>query len=299
MSNLILLLCSFIGVFSLTAPQANNISILIDEESNEENYAIDGELMIKPEVLEPVYEILSTNNDNLFITDYFAPYYFSNLNDRFGNNVNGSCTYVAADMLLSYYDTFWNDNFLPEKYDGDTVLVEDTVLNVNESPGSKNESDFISDDIVLRNLSYEDYYNYVKEYRDDFVHFDLLSRGIEKFGLYDENAKELSLGTFFFQVKDVINDYLDESTTIGSESINIVYVSNLGSSSEKEQDATREKIIEKVKEGVPVMIDAANPDRTTAHAFIAYDYDEENDEIYCNAGRYGDDNHHISMTDLG
>lgn len=60
----------------------------------------------------------------------------------------------------------------------------------------------------------------------------------------------------------------------------------------------RETIIEKVSTGVPVIIDAASP-TGGAHSFIAYDYDEEHNEIYCNAGWYSKSTYHISMTDLG
>lgn len=83
-------------------------------------------------------------------------------------------------MLLSYYDSFWVDDFLPEKYDGQNVFVDEAVLDATESPGSKNEADI---EVNPYGLSGEEYYYLVNEYSDDIVHFDLLSRGIEKLDL--------------------------------------------------------------------------------------------------------------------
>lgn len=66
----------------------------------------------------------------------------------------------------------------------------------------------------------------------------------------------------------------------------------------------RETIIENVSKGIPVIIDARDREDSSAkdvsaHSFIAYDYDEVNDEIYCNDGWYSSSSWHISMSDLG
>ncbi len=244
--------------------------------------------MIKPNALAPTYKIQNKNSNNIFITDYYAPYYFSNLNGHFGNNVKGSCTYVAVDMLLSYYDSFWTDNFLPENYDGDNEFVDKTILDATESPGSKNEADI---NVNINNLSDEEYYKLVNNNSTKIVHFDLLSRGINKFNLYNETSKDLTLGTFLYDVRDVVYDYLDESTILKRNALKIGFENS-------NPTKMRETIIEKVSTGVPVIVDAASY-AGSAHSFIAYDYDEESNEIYCNAGWYRESTHHISMTDLG
>ncbi|MDD5932845.1 MAG: hypothetical protein PUC70_00990 [bacterium] len=297
MHKLDILLASFIGVLGLSLPRNINGMILndtTDTRISHKNNDIDKETMAKPNALAPTYELQNANSDSIFNTDYFAPYYFSNLKGRFGNNVKGSCTYVAVDMLLSYYDSFWNDNFLPEKYDGENVFVNETILNATESPGSKNEADV---GISTNNLSDEEYLNLVNNHKDDIVHFDLLSRGIEKLNLYNEDKKILSLSTSLSNVRDVIYDYLDESISLSRDDIKIGF---------KNSNPTkmRETIIENVSKGIPVIIDArdredSSAEDVSAHSFLAYDYDEINDEIYCNAGWYGSSYSHISMTDLG
>lgn len=42
-------------------------------------------------------------------------WYFENLKTSFGNNDDDSCAFVSACMLLSYYDTFYSDDFIVEK----------------------------------------------------------------------------------------------------------------------------------------------------------------------------------------
>ena len=59
--------------------------------------------------------------------------YYSNLDSNISENVVGTCTYVSTNMLLSYYDTYLNDNIIPEQYDV-------TSSNLNVSPGVMHEN---------------------------------------------------------------------------------------------------------------------------------------------------------------
>lgn len=43
----------------------------------------------------------------------FLSAYFDYLETNFGTNDKGSCVYVSIGMLLSYYDTFLNDDIIP------------------------------------------------------------------------------------------------------------------------------------------------------------------------------------------
>lgn len=63
-------------------------------------------------------------------------------------------------MLLSFYDTFWSDDFLPEKYDSDIVSVDTNILFSNSSPGSKWEKDIGVD---YNHISDEQYYTMVQK----------------------------------------------------------------------------------------------------------------------------------------
>lgn len=100
-------------------------------------------------------------------------------------------------------------------------------------------------------MSDEAYYNLVKNHDDEIVHFDLVSRGIDKLNLYNANTKTLSLGTFLSDVRSVISDYLDESTTLSRNAISIGFQNS-------NQTKMRKTIVEKVKQGIPVIIDGAS-----------------------------------------
>ena len=63
--------------------------------------------------------------------------YFSNLYVNSPKNKKGSCSFVSLAQVLSYYDTFYNDNIILEQYDKCDSL---TSLNVNaSSPGTRRD----------------------------------------------------------------------------------------------------------------------------------------------------------------
>lgn len=288
MNKFIFLIAMFISLVGFGLPINGTIENPHSTDVEQKDAILEAsQTIIKPDALAPKFKINNPNSENIFNTDYFASYYFKNLKGRFGNNIFGSCSYIATEMVLSYYDSFWCDDFLAEKYDGENVLVDETILNASTSPGSKNESNLN----INPDVSGEEYYHLVNEYKDDILHFDLVSRGIEKYNLYDEEKKIMRLNTSLKEMQNIIYEYLDESTVLGKDAINIVFQNS-------EPIKMREIVVERLKQGIPVIIDATMP-LNGSHSFVAYDYDEANDEIYCNAGWYDDSTYHISMTDLG
>ena len=61
--------------------------------------------------------------------------YFQNLFTYSPINSQGSCGYVSFIQYLSYYDTFWNDNIIPESYDRNQGNVTSLNLARAVSPG--------------------------------------------------------------------------------------------------------------------------------------------------------------------
>ena len=41
----------------------------------------------------------------------------NDISSRYPENIVGSCGYVALSLLLSFYDAYWRDGFVPECYD--------------------------------------------------------------------------------------------------------------------------------------------------------------------------------------
>ena len=67
-------------------------------------------------------EIPSSETANDFNT--IAHHYFEKLGDNIPNNEVGSCVYVSMAMLLSFYDFYWNDSFVAEKYEENIKNME-------------------------------------------------------------------------------------------------------------------------------------------------------------------------------
>ena len=63
-------------------------------------------------------------------------YYFENLNHYHGSNTEGTCAIVAVQILMGYYDTFYNDNVIPEIYDDIATSYKDNIATFTQSPGS-------------------------------------------------------------------------------------------------------------------------------------------------------------------
>lgn len=67
--------------------------------------------------------------------------YYRHLDANKISNSMGNCGYTAIGMLLSYFDTYWNDNFIEEKYEASVTEVASTELldysSSYESPGIK------------------------------------------------------------------------------------------------------------------------------------------------------------------
>ena len=102
------------AIFTSNYLQKSRISQILSSNSNQNNL-----ISNLDNLNSDVQYILSTvnNETNIFLDDYYSSLYFSNLVDNFGNNTHGTCSYVAIGMLLSFYDSYWNDNLIPESYD--------------------------------------------------------------------------------------------------------------------------------------------------------------------------------------
>ena len=51
--------------------------------------------------------------------------YFYNLDTSLGDNISNICVPVAFGMILSYYDTYFNDDIIPEEYEVNSYCYND------------------------------------------------------------------------------------------------------------------------------------------------------------------------------
>lgn len=261
------------GLFSL-AVSFSNVSFLeisahvSDVQENEQSVDADGLYM--PEI-RALYN--STQNEGeLFLTENYQTYYFNKLGNNIGNNSQGSCGFVATAMLLSFWDTYWDDGIIPENFDATTQLNEEYIDLFAESPGVIQEPS---------NLAYTDintYDNNINQYANNYFHFKLID-------LFDKNISNRDPGVYGMAYLDYINlfnyyayDFLGYSTS----DVEIIY-SNVN---------VRSQTIDLIKDGIPVKLSIGG------HAVVAYDYDEKTDNIYCNFG-WGPNSTHVTIEQMG
>lgn len=225
------------------------------------------------------------NDSILYQDNKYATYYFKNLTENFGNNVKGSCTYIAFAMLLSYYDTYWNDMIIPENYDMITMLSNaELELNV-ESPGIYTENS----SLVWSSMSTADYYQIVEQYSNAHLHLKLIQMGKEKFGQYRFDDSYSPCGLTYSQLVELMQyylyDYMDFTTS------EISYTSATSN--------VRQFVIDNIQNGKPVLVRMGSTTVSgIGHAFILYDYDEVNDELYGHWGwkLHGYEFEHIKLS---
>ena len=218
-----------------------------------------------------------TQDDTLYQTDFYAPYYFSNLKKNYGYNVKGSCTYIAFDMLLSFYDTYWDDTFIPENYDMNTILSSENfnldVVNSVESPATYGEE---------RSLVYgkttQEYYNIVEQYSNFYHHLKLIEIGKQIFGQYKFEDSSNPCGLYRSELLELADYYLYDVLGKDESQVKIVTNSDLNMS-------VKNFMIYMIKQGIPVELRAGKTGG--GHAMVAYDYDSITDTIYVHPGWRG------------
>lgn len=228
----------------------------------------------------------------LFIDDY-AGTYFSNLRNNFGNNSHGTCSYTAVGMLLSFYDSYWDDDFIAEEYDCVSDFTSTTPISQDfefvpfdaDSPGIIYETSE-----TVSGMNIEEYKNFVIENKNIYFQSKLIDLsknclGIEKF----ENSSN-PYGMTMSEIKIFTNYYLQDYRQMPVSSVE----------TEVRNNNLNNYVLSKVKQGIPVLI-TAKSDTLGGHAMIAYDCNE-NGDIYVHTGwknSNGNSLTHISLKDIG
>lgn len=235
--------------------------------------------------------------DDLFISDYYQGVYFSNLRENIGNNRYGSCSYIAIEMLLSFYDSYWSDLFIPESYDVEPTSTFVTYPSADfsfpsfyaESPGVAFEP---TED--LESLSLEDYLSYVSTNSNNYFQCKLISLSQSYFGSEKFENETNPFGMTFADISGFLSYYLYQYRNFTTSQVLI--------DSCNDASIVRSYTINKIKSGVPVIL-RSESSSLGGHAFIAYDYDEDLDEIYVHTGwrdeSSGKTLSHVSLSSTG
>ena len=251
------------------------------------------------------YELYSSlieqQETNTFQNNYYSNLYFNNLRSNFGNNLFGSCTYVSIGMLLSFYDSYWNDSFVPEQYDVKasfyTTLQSGADFELPpvdvDSPGIAFEPG-----ALFSNLTEQEYLETIDSYSNTYFHLKLLKMGEDLFGLSHDTLENTNyiFGMSYSEMLYFLEYYLYTYRGFSESFVSI-------SSQNGTQAAIKQFIINKINDGIPVIVRAKNNALDVGHSFVAYDYDPYCDEIYVHTGwrdEYSNSSlTHISLNALG
>lgn len=201
--------------------------------------------------------------------------YFHNLNLNFGYNEKGSCGYVALGMLLTYYDSYYDDAIVPEQYDATAHLSYEDQYKSSSSPGSK--------EWYVANLpnKVDDYIELlVDQYANTSLHAKLISIG---------NDLKYKLGTSPDSIYNILNKYLEDNQQISSDDWVITkYFHNKYKDKVPGKNITYSQMMlndikMNLKLGIPVLT-SIRIDDDNGHVAIAYDYDEQSDKVYAHFG---------------
>ena len=219
--------------------------------------------------------------------DNFANFYFSNLNNNFGVNAHGTCSFVSMGMLLSFYDTYLNDSFIPDSFEQNTFIEQSSsgtiITKGTESPGVTYD-DYVSV-CAMDNVDYEDYVidnpnasfqNFLINYACD-NDFDVFLDHNGDIGL-TANAQAAILDSYLSDYAGLENRVYCVTPTNNSSIFNAV--KNI------------------LSRGEPVILNLHSY-VIGNHSVVAYDYDDE--DIYVHTGwkdANGNALTHVSLQEL-
>lgn len=286
MKKRLLLINVFLCSFSTISLAKNVISL--NEKNGEKTSALkqnqrifemdgasDGELLN--------YPLCGEINNTIYQDNNYAPYYFKSLTSNYGYNSYNSCGYIATAMLLSFWDTYWDDNIIEEKYDVNAeLMVNHSSLNDDdylESPGVAKEPQYIYDADI------NSYHDYIMDYSDEYFQFLLLEMGSNLFGSDFSPDGNYYMDRSWYET--LLSNYLYNYRGYSTNDVEIIVASNSNA---------RTQAINLIKQGIPVKLSLSN--YYGGHAVIGYDYDEQRREIYCHAG-LGSELTHVTIDQIG
>jgi len=218
----------------------------------------------------------------------FNQYYFRNLTKNLPNNYVGSCGYVACGMLLTYCDTYYNDDIVLDDY---TIVSEGSSNNYSTSPGALYETQF-----SVNRKDYKGYYEELFEkYNGKSLQLKLFQTNINNIRTLNANGDyKYNFGFSEDTYSTLFENYFSDA------SIFVTPFDYTYERSDKDADATevRNWIISYLKKNIPVLVGYNWTDsdgNNCGHVCIAYEYDNDNDIIYGHLGYYGKGNCHVNL----
>ena len=207
--------------------------------------------------------------------------YFSNLNDNMAYNFGSSCVFVALSSVLSYYDSWYNDDFVPEHFD---VKSTATSINaaLNTSPG-----------IITVSSEFDTRIGTLDEAFDSIItnKYNDFSCYLMWYSFNNLNTGSNTIGNISTKNLQILLDYI-----YGDNYINLISV-GITSTGQQDSSVSQKQKINFIKscidQGKPCIVSISgntttNTNNHSRHAVVAYDYD--GDDIFANFGWRDNDN---------
>ena len=139
----------------------------------------------------------------------------------------------------------------------------------------------------------------VEQYSNFYFHLFLIKQGKEVFGQYNFDNPNNPAGMSYSEYLELYRYYVYNYRGYSVSDVEVIAYKGVGSGINKSQ-SVRDYAIELVKQGIPVKLGIGNnyDSDTGSHAVVAYDYNEEKDELYCHFG-WGENTTHITIESLG
>ena len=200
-------------------------------------------------------------------TNFDMKTYFENLDTYYPQNDLGSCGFVSLIQAMSYYDTFYSDNVIPEIYDRHNSNALSLQEAEASSPGVLHESFY--------SYNYSTYYEFCHATQStNFQSYLTVLRNIYS-ATDNQNDFIPSIGAW---------DYINVFNYLYGSSSGI-YVTEYHDLAQSSYEQAIKSIIDT---GNPVIVHLLkrdiNQNEYDHHSVVAYDYDDNN--IYANFG-YG------------
>ncbi len=278
---------------------SNEINSDFDTGNFYQTELIDGKIQIDENFL-PSYEEVNDNTitykinvpsdpfegDTFISNKSYLSAYYSHLTKNMPLNILGICGYTGISMFLSFYDSYWNDNFIPEQYDSTYSKIKSTQLYSNstyeyESPGVFNNINYtypsindLKNEIIksgltdIKSIEFKEaldrkimgeVYKQIdsKTFLGKLFELGIANGSIKPHFIESEyhvaNEDFLDgIGVNNTIMSSLLSDYIKDNDNLRGK-VSIV-TSKLRNSSQSEKDRIRSEIVKIVKTGRPVLM---------------------------------------------
>ena len=202
-------------------------------------------------------------------------------------------------MLLSFYDTYYRDDFIDEIFDENAVMTGNfpSLNTINESPGVRNidydinyQSDYLS--FLGNNCdSLNNYFSFILNGTDSngdyyyLKYFDYYLMNYAYYHNYWPGVFMNNIGMTDYQLANTLAYYLSNNRNYENDVIIF----------ERHDNNIEYYIRSMISDGYPVIVGLEN-NNFEGHYVVAYDYDSATNVIYANFG-YGIGSTHIALND--